>query len=152
MTILLIKWCKFKLKVTSKIKNLSKIQKFIHRVAQKLRLNEQVESDIQLAVEEAYTNIVQHAYEGKKEKVELNVEYQGDSFIVVFTDYGKMFEPEALPPPDLTSDIEERPIGGLGLYLIRQMMDEVKFTFDAEKGNKLTMVKQVAKYKGKLGA
>jgi len=138
--------CKFKLKVTSKIKNLSKIQKFIHRVTQKLRLDEQTESDIQLAIEEAYTNIVQHSYEGKKGKVELNVEYRAGDLIVVFTDYGKMFNPEAVLPPDLTSDIEERTIGGLGLYFMRQMMDEVKFTFDTKKGNKLTMVKNVVEY------
>jgi len=136
--------CKFNLKVKSELKNLPKIQNFIHKVAQKLRLNEQTKLDLQLVIEEAYTNIVQHAYEGKKGKVKLNVEYQGGNLILVFTDYGKLFDPEAVPLPDLTpDDIDKIPEGGLGLYLMRQMMDEVKFTFDAKKGNKLTMVKNV---------
>jgi serine/threonine-protein kinase RsbW len=61
---------------------------------------------------------------------------------VVIRDWGTRFDPLAVPTPDVSAPLEERPLGGLGLYLMRQTMDEVGFRFDEDDGNILTMVKR----------
>ena len=53
--------------------------------------------------------------------------------------HGSSFDPSRIPEPNLTGPLEERPAGGLGLYFMRQLMDQVDFEFDAVNGNVLTM-------------
>jgi anti-sigma regulatory factor (Ser/Thr protein kinase) len=60
---------------------------------------------------------------------------------VALRDYGHPFDPSRVPEPDINAGLEERKAGGLGLYLIRKLMDEVHFEFTPDSGNVLTMVK-----------
>src|SRR5690606_6969775 len=64
-------------------------------------------------------------------------------FIVSLRDSGKSFDPASVPPPDITSPLEERQVGGLGLYLITRLMAEVRFEFHPQQGNVLTTVKYI---------
>jgi serine/threonine-protein kinase RsbW len=61
---------------------------------------------------------------------------------VVLRDFGAPFDPQAIPCPDVKAPLDRRPLGGLGLYLIRQVTDHVGFEFDAAQGNTLTMIKR----------
>lgn len=103
---------------------------------------------VQLAVDEAFTNIIEHAYGGEcQEKIECTSQITDEGLVITLQDCGKEFNPSSIPAPDLDAELEEREIGGLGLYFMRQLMDEVSFTFipakDERPGcNLLRMVKR----------
>ncbi len=103
---------------------------------------------VQLAVDEAFANIIEHAYGGEsQEKIECTCQITPEGLVITLRDCGKQFNPSEIPDPNLEADLQEREIGGLGLYFIRQLMDEVSFTFipqSEEKAgcNLLRMVKR----------
>lgn len=99
---------------------------------------------VQMAVDEACSNIVEHAYgPGWQGAIELTccIQDQGD-LIVSIHDNGRPFDPSTVPDPPIGADLENLPEGGLGLYFMRRLMDQVTFQFDEQNGNVLTMVKR----------
>jgi serine/threonine-protein kinase RsbW len=133
----------WELTVDGRCDNLATIADFVTKAAQASGLSEKATFEVQLAVDEACTNVIEHSYGGERQgKITLCCECADDDFVVTIRDNGQSFDPETIPPPDLTCSLAERPCGGLGLYFMRQLMDEVRFHFDAE-GNKLTMVKKI---------
>lgn len=99
--------------------------------------------DLQLAVEEACCNVIEHAYDGAGGEFTIWFARRGRDVVITVHDHGRPFTPSEIARPDLTLPLEQRPIGGLGLYIIYQLMDEVRFTF-TEDGNTLVMVKRNA--------
>lgn len=131
------------LTVDGRLENLATIAEFVTKVAQASGLNEKATFEVQLAVDEACTNIIEHGYgEEKNGEIALCCEFAEGDFVVTIRDNARLFEPDAVPSPDITCSLDKRKKGGLGLYFMRQLMDEVSFHFDAE-GNKLTMVKRI---------
>ena len=104
--------------------------------------------DLQLAVDEACTNIITHGYAGMDPgSVILDLELNPDQIIISLTDFGHAFEPGNAPIPDVDAPIEEREIGGFGLFFIQQSVDEMKYA-TSEDGNTMTLVKHLAKPSG----
>ena len=133
----------WELTVDGRLENLATIADFVAKAAQASGLDERATFEVQMAVDEACTNVIQHSYGGEgKGEIALRCELADGDFVVTIRDHGRPFNPEAVPPPNLTSSLAERREGMLGLYFMRQLMDEVRFRFDAE-GNKLTMVKKI---------
>jgi anti-sigma regulatory factor (Ser/Thr protein kinase) len=97
--------------------------------------------DLELAVEEACCNVMEHAYGGAPGELRVTFEAQGCDVVITVCDRGRPFDPNTVPPPDMSLPLEERPIGGLGLFLMRQLMDTVQFTFTGTE-NRLRMVKR----------
>jgi len=98
---------------------------------------------VELAMDEACTNIVEHAYKGEENgDIECTCDANDVCLTLVVRDHGKPFDPSTVSEPDLDGDIETRPLGGLGIYLIKQLMDDVHFEPLGESGNVLTMVKR----------
>ena len=97
--------------------------------------------EVQTAVDEACTNIIKYAYSEKGGIITITCELQDNDFVVSIRDNGKPFDPASVPPPDLGTDLDRRKIGGLGIYLMRKLMDDVSYSFNAEKGNTLIMRK-----------
>jgi anti-sigma regulatory factor (Ser/Thr protein kinase) len=122
---------------------LATIGEFVARVGKDLDLDDRTVSDVQLAVDEACTNVIEHGYGGRGGELELRIEPAGSSLKVTLRDWGEAFDPEAIPVPDVQAPLDQRRLGGLGLYLMRELMDEVCFVFDAEQGNTLTMLKRL---------
>lgn len=123
---------------------LARISAFITEAAELAGLDERATWQVQLAVDEAATNVIQHAYDPDTPgDLTLTWRCEGNRFIVALRDYGRQFDPQNVPPPDITSPLEERQIGGLGLYLITRLMDEVRFDFNPQGGNVLTMIKYI---------
>jgi len=89
--------------------------------------------DTQLAVEEAITNIIEHGY--GKEGGGITVSCHADPGIieVQLEDRAVPFDPLTLPEPDLVSEVGDRKIGGLGIFLIRQVMDDIRYRFEEGK-------------------
>lgn len=84
---------------------------------------------IQLAVEEIIENVVRYAYENGSGFMEVSTEKDGDTLIICFKDAGKPFNPLDKPDPDITMSATDRPIGGLGIYLCKQLMDELNYEY-----------------------
>ncbi len=121
---------------------LAQISLFITDAASGAGLDERATWQMQLAVDEAATNIIQHAYDGDVPgEISLTWRSGDERFIVELRDQGRGFNPNDIPQPDLLSPLEQREIGGLGIYLMTRLMDEVHFDFDPRDGNLVTMVK-----------
>lgn len=128
--------------LTADLDALAKISAFITEASELCGLDERATWQVQLAVDEAATNIIQHAYD-QDVPGDLTIGWACDQqrFVITLRDNGRQFDPEAVPTPDITSPLEERQVGGLGIYLITRLMDEVRFDFHPQEGNLLTMVK-----------
>ena len=124
--------------------NLEDIRSFVDQAAHYLQVPEMVADDIVLAVDEAATNIILHGYDGQEGMVEVEMERQGDALVVRLRDQAPQFDPTTISSPDLSLGLEHRRPGGLGLYLIRQLMDRIQYCAPAEGGNELTLVKQLS--------
>lgn len=133
------------LTVPAVLDSLAPISDFITAATARVGLDEHAAWQVQLAVDEAATNVIQHGYpEGTPGDIDLAWRVEGEQLIVTLRDRGKHFNPGAVPAPDITSPLEERQSGGLGLFLMSQLMDTVAFEFDGQQGNLLTMTKQLA--------
>ena len=83
---------------------------------------------INLALEEAVCNVIQYAYpEGTTGRMSLEAVKDGNRLRFTLTDGGKVFDPTAAPEADITASVEDRPVGGLGIHLIRNIMDSVRY-------------------------
>jgi serine/threonine-protein kinase RsbW len=119
------------------------IREFVVQTSRDLDVDEKIIPCLQLAVDEICTNVIKHGYGGKGGQIEVTVESTGDGIQVKIRDWGLAFDPQAVPVPDVSVPLEERPLGGLGLFLVRQMMDDVRFEFRGAEGNTVTMVKRL---------
>jgi len=122
---------------------LDEIREFVAQIAREGGFNEKEIYSLQLAADEAATNIIEHAYEGVTDAdFEVGCDMRGDTIIITMRDTGKPFNPSNVKRPNLTADLSERKIGGLGLYLMRKLMDEVHYISSPITGNLLTMTKR----------
>jgi serine/threonine-protein kinase RsbW len=97
---------------------------------------------IEMAVDEACSNIIEHAYEGEdKGDIRCTCAVSEEAITILLQDQGKTFDPSTIPPPNLSSNLDDRKAHGLGLYFIRKWMDEVAFHTSKE-GNTLKIVKR----------
>ncbi|MCJ7694581.1 MAG: ATP-binding protein, partial [Anaerolineaceae bacterium] len=98
---------------------------------------------IQMAVDEACSNIIDHAY-GAEDLgyIEVQIDKLKTSIKITITDDGKPFDPAAVPIPDLNSPLELRKERGLGVFFMRKLMDKVDYDFSNRNQNKLVMIKK----------
>ncbi len=100
--------------------------------------------DLKLAVDEACTNIITHGYAGMNPgSIILSLEMDSNKAVVTITDFGHPFEPSEASAPDVEAGLEDRPMGGFGLFFIYQTMDEINYE-TTEDGNRLTFIKQLS--------
>ncbi len=131
--------------VPGEFEHLSQIADFIDQVGREAGFDDDVIFHVQMAVDEACSNIIEHAYGPDQEgDIALHCLCRDGEWIVTLKDYGRAFDPSKVPTPSLGTDLEAIQAGGLGLYFMHQLMDEVHFAFDEEKGNELRMVKREA--------
>jgi len=97
--------------------------------------------DTQLAVEESVTNIILHGYAETSGEIAITIRLDPGQITIELADQASPFDPLSLPEPDLEADIDDRKIGGLGIFLTRKLMDAVTYRFEDNK-NILTMVKK----------
>ena len=100
---------------------------------------------INVALDEAVSNAINHGYDaGVRGEIAVRLRRGADRVEVEVEDDGRPFDPLQVPPPDLSLPLEQRPIGGLGVHLIRNLMDEVSYTRVGGR-NVLKMVKHLAR-------
>ncbi len=130
------------LRIAAELKNLSTIRTFVEEEASALGADPKAVADMLLAVDEAATNIIVHGYQGRPGEIEIDVSRRGRNLVVRLRDQAEPFDPNQVPAPDLTLPLEKRPIGGLGVYLITRLVDEMQHRIRPEGGNELILVKK----------
>ena len=104
--------------------------------------------DLQLAVDEACTNIITHGYKDMDPgSIILDLELNSEKITISLTDFGHAFEPDNAPIPDVDAPIEERELGGFGLLFIQKSVDDMKYR-TSEDGNTMTLIKHLVKPSG----
>ena len=127
----------------AKFANLDDMREFVGDFAREAGFSKKEIYIIQLAVDEACTNIIEHAYGGEgDEKVEIQCKFRNETMTILLHDWGNHFDPSSVPEPNLNGDLSERKIGGLGVYLMRKLMDNVAYETSPKMGNTLTLTKR----------
>ncbi len=122
--------------------SLANIAAFVRRAAEEAGLGDFAMYMVETAVDEACSNIIEHAYGGEgKGKIEITCQNTAKTLNIQIRDWGRSFDPETVPDPEMHTDLEDLPGHGLGLFFIRKWMDEVHFSFSGN-GNLLTLVKR----------
>jgi serine/threonine-protein kinase RsbW len=133
-------------KFPGRFDQLSKISEFVKQAASAAGLSEKEIYSVQLAVDEACSNIIDHSYGGEgKGTIICTCAPNEEGVTITLQDFGKPFDPQKIPFPDLSTDLEKVKVGGLGLYFIRKLMDDVDFQFSPDTGNILVMIKRKEK-------
>lgn len=113
---------------------------FVSQVLTEYGADDAVLMQIELGVEEVFVNIASYAYPDTEGEAEVEVSVEDGMAILRFTDSGVAFDPVAAPEPDTGLPAEERQIGGLGIFLVKEMMDDVSYSY--EEGKNILVIKK----------
>ena len=131
------------LALKNNIDEINRLHTFIEEVGEAFELPMKVVLNLHLVLEEAVTNVIMYAYpQEQNEHIYLTAKKQDDRLVFVLTDSGIAFDPTQTPDADITLSANERQIGGLGIFLIRKIMNEVKYERIDDK-NVLTLEKEL---------
>ena len=128
----------------AKVENLQDVLAFVDEQLESLACSLKLQMQIDIAVEEIFVNIAQYAYlKGTgKAKVSLSVLESPRRFMITFTDSGIPYDPLAKPDPNIKLSAQERQIGGLGIYMVKKSMDDMRYE-RRDGQNILTIVKNM---------
>lgn len=130
--------------VTNEAEHLPELTRFLQEFWSSAKLPREQTLPFELALEEVFMNTVMHGAPAGTAKVEVSLVLAGDRLTMTVADDGREFNPLTLPAPDVTSSLDERRVGGLGVFLTRQMMDDVSYQrVDAR--NQLTLTRHIAR-------
>ena len=114
--------------LANEISEISRLNDFIEDIGNEFSLAPDVIFNLNLVLEEAVVNVINYAYPKEDhESIYLSSKMQDGSIVFVLSDSGKEFDPTMAPEADVTLSAEDRQIGGLGIFLIRQIMNEVRY-------------------------
>lgn len=132
----------------ARFESLNPIREFVGEAARDCGLDEASVYAVQMSVDEACSNIIEHAFGGEcQDLIQCACQLGEDRLTITLYDCGQPFDPSAVPEPNLEADLQDRQTGGLGLFFMHRLMDEVRFKFvpgDGEEPgcNILTMIKR----------
>lgn len=125
------------------ISQIPQLAEFMEVITEETKMDQGLAMSLNLALEEAVTNVILYAYpEGSDGLVDIEAIIWRDHLDFIISDAGMPFDPTAASPPDLTLDVMDRPIGGLGIYLVKTIMDQVAYERKDGK-NILSMTKKL---------
>ncbi len=132
-----------KIELKSKTENLKIIREFVSDFAKEKGFSVKEISDMILAVDEAATNIIKHAYGFDEDKeIIVNVKFENNKLEISLIDFGKKFDPDKAKLPDIKESLKLKKSGGLGIYLMKKLMDDVIYEIDNPNYNKITLIKK----------
>ena len=138
-----MRW-KAKITVPADIRFLGIVASFVSQMAKLSGMVQEEIFQVELAVDEACTNVIVHGYEEDGlQSFSVTCNFDEEAFLAEVEDHGKCFDFDAVPEPDIDAPIEERKVGGLGIYLIRQTMDQVTYQKGKDGFNRLSMKKSL---------
>ncbi len=130
----------------NQLTELQRVARIVTELGQTERFPSELVHDINLVLEEIISNIILYGYEDSEpHQIELELRYNEQSLELKIQDDAQAFNPLDAPEPDIDAPLNERPIGGLGIYLTRSLMDELNYTRAQEK-NVLTLKKYISRH------
>lgn len=131
----------YQLTVNASTKNLAEVRNFVATYAKNEGFTNQQINETRLAVDEAFTNIIKHAYENdENQPVNVDLQFDDEKLCVIISDFGKSFNIDSYKIPDVREQIKEKKRGGMGVYLIQNLMDDVSYRNQKSK-NEIIMCK-----------
>lgn len=110
------------------VAELERVMRFISELCARNSIPPEIEYDLNLAMDEMVTNVAKHAYaDGGEHHFTVNITLSNEEFVACIEDDGKEFDPVAHPTPNLDASLEERKEGGLGIFLVRQIMTGMEY-------------------------
>ncbi|MCF8239935.1 MAG: ATP-binding protein [Melioribacteraceae bacterium] len=133
----------FAFQLKNDLDELNKLAAKLEEIGEKLSLPQKVQFDVNLSLDELITNIISYSFKDEKEHlIDFVVELEDNKLIITVTDDGNEFDPFAKPDPNLDTSVEEKHIGGLGIFFIKQKMTEYSYKRNNKK-NIVTLVKKI---------
>ena len=143
LTMLIIHYLNKHLLLHNDIQQIPRLARFVEAIASEKKLDSAVTMNLNLALEEAVTNVIMYAYpEGTDGLVDIEAIIGEKQLEIIISDSGMAFDPTARPDVDISLDAEKRPVGGLGIHLVRSLMDSVKYERKDGK-NVLSLIKNI---------
>lgn len=132
----------YTLSVQASTKHLAEVRDFVASHASEFGFDKQDISDIRLAVDEAFTNIIKHAYQNdEKQSVKIALGHNGKTFWISLFDSGQSFSLKDYKKPNVQEKIKQKKRGGVGVYLIKKLMDDVEYRHEGSQ-NEIRMIKK----------
>lgn len=129
--------------VTARRESLARCREFVDQACARAGAAEEERYVLKLAVDEACSNIIEHAYGPDREgSIGLAVDGDGTEVRITIVDAGPPFHPDQAPRPDLDADWRTRTVGGLGWHIVRQVVDEMQYVTEGSR-NRLVLVKRL---------
>lgn len=125
----------------SRMADLAGLMEFVDRACRDAGAGEDMQFAVRLAVEEAFSNIIQHGYDGQPGPVAVSIDADARRIAITLVDEAPLFDPADAPEANVEASLDERESGGLGWHLVYQFMDEVAHSPNGVRGNVLVMVK-----------
>jgi anti-sigma regulatory factor (Ser/Thr protein kinase) len=125
--------------VPARVDLLADILGFVENAARDAELDVKQKNIINIAVEEIFVNIAQYAYPSGEGYISVSVSLDADKFVIEFRDSGTPYNPLAKPDPDTSMPTEKREPGGLGIYMVKKLTDDVSYEY-RDRQNVLTIV------------
>jgi len=130
------------LKVPASFDYLKDLREFVTRIGKKYRFSQRIINPLKLAVDEASTNIIRHAYKGKRGSITIRAHIRRDSLTISLIDQGRYFDPNQFQDPDIRRYVAAGRRGGLGIFMIRRLVDRMDYQ-RTDEGNELRLTKLV---------
>lgn len=115
------------MKIAAALENLEPVLSFLNQALSEFGVSKGTRIELDVAVEELFVNIAHYAYAPDAGDAVIRLEIDGESVSITLEDWGKPYNPLEKPDPDITLSAEERPIGGLGVYMVKESMDDVRY-------------------------
>jgi anti-sigma regulatory factor (Ser/Thr protein kinase) len=132
------------LKLDNSLAALAQLHAAVGEFCRRRAIHPDIEFKIDLALEEVFTNIVRHGYDDSDpHEIMVRLHSSRERIRIRIEDDGRHFNPLLAPAVDLNAALSERRVGGLGVHLVRRLMDQVRYRRQAD-GNQLTLVKRLA--------
>ena len=134
-----------KLEIQAKVENLEKVLFFLDTELESRQVSNKTQMQLDLAVEELFVNIANYSYPGGEGMAEIDVDFDESvgNVKVILIDSGIPYNPLEKPDPDITLGAMEREIGGLGIFMVKKNVDDIKYLYSDGK-NILTLYKSIS--------
>ncbi len=132
------------LNIRNDIQSLPLVNEWIEQCCEEAGLGLDWVMKFQLVIEEMVSNVIFYAYDSQQQEaaIELRFTWEAGTVSILLRDWGKPFDPTAKEDPDITLSVDDRPIGGLGIFMVKQLMDEVRYE-RVGSSNLLTLQKRI---------